>query len=94
MLNFLSKLLGVAKGWKQVAVGLLFVVFGFLQSEKFRDAVGGCVFDVSAAQPDTCVLPSWSIFIIAGIIIVLRFLTTTPIFRSGKDKITEEPKVE
>ena len=68
-------------GWKTIVFALALGLLGALQSDAFKDAVGGCIFEFGAAQPDSCGFPAWVVMAVAGVIGLLRFITKTSIFK-------------
>lgn len=72
-------------GWKTIIAAVAIALLGVFQSAEFKSAVGGCIFEVGADQPDTCAFPWWVVSGIAVLMLVLRWLTTTPLpFLKGK----------
>lgn len=72
------------KGWKTITVGVAVLLLGILQMPELSNVLGGCVFDQSAMQPETCVVPAWLITAIGGLMIALRFITTSSVFKADK----------
>jgi hypothetical protein len=67
------------KGWKTVALSLGLMIAAWLQSPALKDAVGGCVFEFGATQPETCTFPWWIIAILSVLVLGLRLITSTPV---------------
>ena len=70
------------KGWKTIIVAVSVIILGVLQMPEFSGLVGGCILDASATQPETCVMPAWLISGLGALMLLLRFITTSSIFKS------------
>lgn len=70
------------KGFKTILFGLLIAVGGTTLSylEGLKQTLGTCAIDV-ATNVEVCALPDWTALVVGGIIITLRFATTTSIFK-------------
>lgn len=69
------------KGWRTYIAAASVAILAGLQTQTFKDAIGGCIFSTDAVQPASCVFPPSVIAGIAALMFALRFITTTASFR-------------
>lgn len=68
-------------GWKTVILGVSVILLAILQMPAFSQLTGGCIFEANASQPDTCAFPPSIIAGIGVLMVFLRFITTSAIFK-------------